>query len=283
MAEPSDTPFLTKLPIELRYQIYELVFLNNKVNVFSGGEKLKLQHYLCPARGERYHSIPWIVGNQEPRGCKHRNDYTTTSSLSILRTCPQIYTEAVFLLWSQTTVHIQLFDDPLNFITPLLLRSVIGEKSFQAIRSLEVSFLHSAVVRMQVLDVNWFMRWIAMWKVIKRMAGLVHLQVWIGMEQLIGGIRVTEEQEDLLFTPLLELHHVPDYNVEVTWPANEGSEALIDGAPFQLTRNPDARSKSEVFAFQISNGMPMCDALARAMEPIETARGWAVFFGTEQG
>jgi hypothetical protein len=38
----------------------------------------------------------------------------------------------------------------------------------------------------------------------------------------------------------MELNFMRAFNVEVTWPANEASQALLLDAPFQLVRNDDA-------------------------------------------
>lgn len=59
------------------------------------------------------------------------------------------------------------------------------------------------------------------------------------MDQESGQDYVTAEQEVRLFAPLMELHWLRGFKVEVTWPPTEGSEAMLRGAPFDLDRNND--------------------------------------------
>lgn len=59
------------------------------------------------------------------------------------------------------------------------------------------------------------------------------------MDQELGEDYMTAEQEAMLFAPLMGLDWLRDFKVEVTWPANEGSESFLRGAPFDLARNND--------------------------------------------
>lgn len=60
---------------------------------------------------------------------------------------------------------------------------------------------------------------------------LQDLQIWVKLDQ-----DVTAHQEAQLFKPLMELE-ISTFKLEVTWPAREGSETLLLGAPFSLVRN----------------------------------------------
>jgi hypothetical protein len=118
-------------------------------------------------------------------------------------------------------------------------RSALPPRSFHAIRSLEISFLHACLDRrIQILDEEWFDQWTNLWNVVKCMKGLLHVQAWVKMDQESGNM-MTADQEARLFAPLMELGWIQDFRVEGTWPANEGSERLLLGAPFQITRNDD--------------------------------------------
>lgn len=77
-----------------------------------------------------------------------------------------------------------------------------------------------------------------MWDVVKLMKGLLHIQAWVKVDQESGSA-MTADQDARLFAPLMDLDRVEDFQVEVTWPANEGSEALLLDAPFCLARNDD--------------------------------------------
>ncbi|KAJ5176375.1 uncharacterized protein N7482_002252 [Penicillium canariense] len=117
------------------------------------------------------------------------------------------------------------------------IRSVLASRSFFAIRSLEISFLHACLdQRIQILDDEWFDQWTALWNVIKGAKGLLNIQAWVKMDQESGNT-MTAEQEARLFAPLVELDRLRQFKVEVTWPANEASEALLLDAPFHLVRD----------------------------------------------
>jgi hypothetical protein len=42
--------------------------------------------------------------------------------------------------------------------------------------------------------------------------------------------------EEILLRPLMELDWIPDFQVEVSWPADDNSERTLQNAPFRLTR-----------------------------------------------
>lgn len=64
----------------------------------------------------------------------------------------------------------------------------------------------------------------------------MNIQAWVKMDQESGNV-MTAEQEARLFAPLIELDRIRHFTVEVTWPANEASEALLLDAPFHLVRD----------------------------------------------
>lgn len=76
------------------------------------------------------------------------------------------------------------------------------------------------------------------WDVVKLMKGLLHIQAWVKVDQESGNT-MTTDQEARLFAPLMNLDWVREFKVEATWPANEGSEALLLDAPFYFARNDD--------------------------------------------
>lgn len=77
-----------------------------------------------------------------------------------------------------------------------------------------------------------------MWDMIKLTKGLLNIQAWVKMDQ-VSSTTLTADQEARLFAPLKELNCMRAFNVEVTWPANEASEALLLDAPFHLVRNDE--------------------------------------------
>lgn len=133
------------------------------------------------------------------------------------------------------------------------LQSTIIPANLHAIRSLEVSVLHPVLgTSIQTLDDQWFSWWRNTWDVIKTMRGLVYLQAWIKMHQESGEDYVTAEQEAKLLAPLMELHWLRGFKVEVTWPPTEDSDDLLRGAPFALDRNNDPIPGKPVVADYVS-------------------------------
>ncbi|KAL2840304.1 hypothetical protein BJY01DRAFT_250084 [Aspergillus pseudoustus] len=94
------------------------------------------------------------------------------------------------------------------------------------------------------LDQGWFGAWDGLWTDIRAMKGLVDVCVWIRMEQererehgqdgtALGsrtGNVMSVAQEARLFEPLMRVTSLRNFNVEVTWPANEASVSLVGGA-----------------------------------------------------
>ncbi|KAL4802225.1 hypothetical protein BDV18DRAFT_154302 [Aspergillus unguis] len=235
----SRTISLLTLPLELRQGIYKLI-LGDKIIIFVHDEDaaLKLSHCVCPTPGKNCH---WLLADDKTMWCNSHTNWNdredaTRRRLPLLLTCRQIYFEAVDILWSHNAVHLALMDNE-DFDILANLQAVVSPRIFQTIRMLEISFLHPRMSRLhQELDEDWFRGWAGFWTLVKSMKGLVHVRAWIKMIQ--RGLRniVTAEQEIRLFAPLMDMQ-IPDFSVEVTWPANEGSERLLSEAPFCLTRN----------------------------------------------
>ncbi|KAL4913972.1 hypothetical protein BDW62DRAFT_191382 [Aspergillus aurantiobrunneus] len=234
--------FLAKLPIEIRYHIYELVF-GDKIIAFTPGAGSEIRHCLCPTKGEKFHWFSWQLDDCTSWCyCITHDRETISSRIPLLLTCRQIYSEAITLLWSHNPIHIQMMGGPLHFRILSDIQAALAPRDFHAIRSLEISLIHPNISRWaQVLDEEWFSGWNGVWGVIKAIKGLVQIQAWLKIDQAgdPGGNFMTAEQEGIFFAPLMELHHIRDFNVEVTWPENEGSERLLRHAPFRLTRNAD--------------------------------------------
>lgn len=83
-----------------------------------------------------------------------------------------------------------------------------------------------------------FDQWTSLWNVVTCLKGLLHVQAWVKMDQESGNM-MTADQEARLFAPPMELGWIQDFKIEGTWPANEGFESLLQGAPFQITRDDD--------------------------------------------
>ncbi|KAL3462152.1 hypothetical protein BJX64DRAFT_148839 [Aspergillus heterothallicus] len=278
-ATQSQSAFLANLPLEVRYQIYELVFGEKTIILRNGGGD-KVYYCLCPVRGRKYHNM-WLesgakdVDKSYRMKCGHAAENTLTSTrptLPLLLTCRQVYTESTPILWSRGPIFLDIRGCPGMRLLPLL-KSRISPGAFAAIRSLEISFLHCGMGRpaaptasdsqryrreyehlyarffadeLQTLDDGWFAAWRGLWNDIGCMKGLVNVRVWIRMEQRDGGNVMSAAQEARLFEPLMGIDWLREFGVEVTWPANEGSEVLLRGAPFEVVRS-DVEPEDKVY------------------------------------
>ncbi|RDW76443.1 uncharacterized protein DSM5745_06435 [Aspergillus mulundensis] len=281
MTTQPESAFLAKLPLEIRCQIYELVFGDKIIAILPRDRyATKIYHYLCHAKGHAFHWFVWISGdgNESPGVyCRaHENNPVSNQLLPLLLTCHQTYSEAVDVLWSTNPIHIQP-SNAAGLAVLSALQATIPARSFHSIRCLEISFLHGAVTRVpQILDEDWFCKWESMWDVIKTMKGLVRINAWLKMDQrdkergldglnprekllrqldqIANGNRMTADQEARLFAPLMDLTWLREFTVEVTWAANEGSENFLSRAPFQLTRNNDPIPGKPGMGIEIING-----------------------------
>lgn len=83
-----------------------------------------------------------------------------------------------------------------------------------------------------------------MWEVIGTMKGLRKLRVrfqynftqyWGRVAPELLPEMVVKKEKDTL-KPLMDFNWIPDFEVEVSWLADEDSESTLKGAPFKLTR-----------------------------------------------
>lgn len=155
------------------------------------------------------------------------------------------YSEAINILYSGNTL--QLDDGALPaFELPSELRRVFVPERFNAIRSLDVriTFWHSGDLDLYNTELesqppgryggpitdN-------VWDVITAMKGLRRLLVrFVGIK--FGWSPQSRfpwfTSEEAALQPLMKIDWIPEFRVEVPWPANPDSEKVYQHAPFQL-------------------------------------------------
>ncbi|OOQ87362.1 hypothetical protein PEBR_17174 [Penicillium brasilianum] len=238
---------LLTIPLEIRNQIYDLI-LGGQVILFISTQGTQLRHCLCPAKDQKFHFIQYIDGDSSWSHCgSHRKAPATYKRLPLLLTCRQIYSEAANILWARNTVHLHAGTYP-RFQILSHLKATLPSYAFNGIRSLEVSCLYGIHHGEQSLNKDWFDHWDGMWSVVKIMEGLLDLQVWVKLDR-----DVNIELEARLLQPLMKLR-VRNFILEVTWPASEGSETLLMGAPFSLVRNNSPIPRKPELGMEIVNG-----------------------------
>ncbi|KAL4963150.1 uncharacterized protein BDV14DRAFT_202190 [Aspergillus stella-maris] len=207
------SPFLTKLPPEIRCQIYELFFADvaNTVTIFTlspgtncSNPNLRfpgdnLQHRICTAKGLKRHTacFPRLHPHRtHQRPCDCQSNIDTTSlvfehrdqRVSLLLTCRVIYTGSLTTLWSLTIPHLSITTAKQCRILSNI-QWALSHSAFHAIRSLEVSFSYilnmHRICRRQVNERlegdPWLEHWGALWSVIGTMEGLRRVKVWIAL------------------------------------------------------------------------------------------------------
>jgi hypothetical protein len=80
-----------------------------------------------------------------------------------------------------------------------------------------------------------FDQWTSLWNVVTCRKGLLHVQVWVKMDQGSGNMMTADQRGRTICA--MERGWIQDFKIEGTWPANEGFESLLHGAPFQITRD----------------------------------------------
>lgn len=159
------------------------------------------------------------------------------------------YSEAINILYSGNTL--QLDDGVLPaFELPSELRRVFLPQRFNAIRSLDVRIrfwhfrdleLYNKKSELQNPDDYRGPITENVWDVITTMKGLRRLLVRFGgVEFGFGGPASRPGRftwfttEESALQPLMKIDWIPDFRVEVSWPANHDSEKVFQHAPFQI-------------------------------------------------
>lgn len=163
------------------------------------------------------------------------------------------YSEAIDILYSGNTIRL-LDSDHSAYELPLLLQHLFLPERFRAIRSLEIpitlttmqNYLYYHRKELALASGDWTGSLPqSTWDVITTMKGLRKLRVqFLCKFQAFVDAEDTEEglpspTEEKLLRPLLKLGWIPDFGVEVSWPADQDSKRVLLDAPFKLTRRCD--------------------------------------------
>lgn len=90
MIDQHESALLAKLPLEIRYRIYELVF-GDKIIIFKADPQSGLQHCLCIARGKKWHLMNMLNMPAPWCKCDAHGKQERTPRLPLLLTCRQMY------------------------------------------------------------------------------------------------------------------------------------------------------------------------------------------------
>ena len=207
--------FLAKLPLEIREEIYKYVVGGNLVHIVRKGDKLA--HVRCAF------DRPWDLF-RECRRAAARTCYddvptlafTANGNVALLRTCRQIYTEAVNIMYKHNS-----FDFDHQDLFLFFSRSILPQRLAQ-IRRLELN--------LDIINIKKSFPWIEpapnswslMWSVIgKHMPGLRHLSVQLGGEY---GRPYPDMDNDWWLQSLLQVRNLKTFHFAYRAPSSNWTE-----------------------------------------------------------
>lgn len=172
----SQSSFLTHLPLEIRQEIYSYVVAGDLKHVVRKGNKLA--HVRCILSWEPDFSRacrPAAVGTCHAKASRLAS--TSNGNVALLRTCRQVYAEAVELMYSGNAFDFDHQDLFLHFSASVL------PQRLAVIRRLHLDVEIPAILLNLTLDGPSPRAWGYMWMVVGRyMPGLKHLNM-----RIIGG------------------------------------------------------------------------------------------------
>ncbi|KAI4101774.1 MAG: hypothetical protein LQ345_007399 [Seirophora villosa] len=222
----AQSAFLTRLPLEVRQEIYAYVIGGSLAHIVRKGRKLA--HVRCKhSQGEDL--LRWC--RTAAIGTCHDNASmlasTSNGNIALLRSCSQIYNEAIGLLYASNT-----FDFDHQDLFLFFSRSILPPR-LAAIRRLHLNLdLRMCIKRSFIWADAAPHGWSLMWDVIGRdMPGLKHLilrlSVWT------NGLRM----EDRWVESMLQLRNLKTFEMSLDVPTSpwfELGEESIDAAKVTL-------------------------------------------------
>ncbi|KAL8812550.1 MAG: hypothetical protein Q9200_000950 [Gallowayella weberi] len=227
--------FLTRLPLEIRQEIYNYIVGGNLVHVVRKGQHLA--HVRCkPGREFDYQRDCRPYASYTCHSAASSMGFTANGNTALLRTCRQVYAEAVRIMYSHNT-----FDFDHQDLFLLFSRSLLPQR-LRAIRILHLYCKEKGL--------RWpFLRtgagpsaWCLTWQVIKdEMPGLQHLRV-----KIIGEQGSSYPSEDLAWwvRPMLQVRGLKSFHLEFRAASNNWVE-FGDGV-FEMSRLLEERIRSVV-------------------------------------
>ncbi|KAH7317921.1 hypothetical protein BKA65DRAFT_557333 [Rhexocercosporidium sp. MPI-PUGE-AT-0058] len=242
--EQVQSPFLAKLPIEIREMIYE--------EILGGGDRRlvhilrkdrRLGHWRCRLQdGEE-------VCDQQDRRCVEgwlsykskvwhldRNgllDLVTDGGLlPLLMTCRAIYSEAVPILYSKNVFHFYDPGDIRHFARTILPHRLNAVQSIMIDweRMFSIFNRNNGIPKQ---DDEELMAWRETWEVIARMSGLMDVKVVLKPHRF----HVTRARRRRMCKELMGIHGLRTFEVVIPWD-DETDWSFAASAPFRVVRGP---------------------------------------------
>ncbi|KAL8802980.1 MAG: hypothetical protein Q9182_003468 [Xanthomendoza sp. 2 TL-2023] len=231
----SDSLFLTRLPLEIRQEIYNYIVGGNLIHVVRKGQHLA--HVRCKPGWEvdfqrdcRPHASSTCHSAASSMG------FTANGNIALLRTCRQIYSEAVRIMYARNT-----FDFDHQDLFLLFSRSLLPQ------RLMAIRIIH---LYCEERGLRWpFLKggagpsaWCLAWQVIRdEMPGLRHLRV-----KIVGEQGSSYPSEDLAWwvRPMLQVRGLKSFHLEFRAASNNWVE--FGEGVFEMSRLLEERIRSVV-------------------------------------
>lgn len=122
--EQSQCGFLSKLPLDVRMLIYDLVLGGSTIHVSAGDNHSRIYHFICrvPDRitQSQIHGQCLQLTNQRPSSAPRENYPEATGLLPLLVTCRQIYSEAISTLYSSNRFEFTQIHTAFRFLARMI-------------------------------------------------------------------------------------------------------------------------------------------------------------------
>ncbi len=253
--EPSPTtytqlqsPFFN-LPLEIRRLIYRHTLTSGVTHIVRLGPRLG--HVRCR---DLHLERPWfhrcwgitVKGSDLYHGphddfLNDDDDVETQDLLPLLMACRRIYTEAIQVLYGDTTFSMRHLADVDLFAATIL------PQRLNTVRSVELGWSfyfpyppYTRKLHYTRFDVTNIDAWERVWSILANMEGLRKLRV-----DLVGRWiePLTAEEETRMLGPAMKVQRPRVWNIRVDWQC-PGLDWEAEGAPFRVTR--DARTVTDV-------------------------------------
>ncbi|PLB53806.1 hypothetical protein P170DRAFT_420614 [Aspergillus steynii IBT 23096] len=256
-ANQSQSPFLSRLPLEIRRIIYQAVIdrkyqkhLNPRTTHFIRHDESSRIRCPCPPRPWNSPGLPMDEENPQGHTSRLIESYIgrrrkPPRKCDLLVACRQVYCEAVDILTSNVTFSIiaQERDDLLILHD---MQDTMPWSQYHAIRSIELSY-HIANNKKDFDDFQsplWYTRWAEFCACLEHMTGLRDLHMWINNEYSYNRRReLTPDQERQILEPLTKIRDLRNFKVEISWLATVAAADVLINAPFTLIRRPGFKQR----------------------------------------
>ena len=245
-------PLFYSLPLEIRRLIYRHTFVSGAAHIVRIGTRLG--HVRCH---ERHHVWPrtphrcWGPGAAASDPCHGPRGQLTEEDrrglLPLVMACRRIYTEAIPVLYEETTFSI------LDLESMISLADTILPQRLHAIRTVELGWyfcipypLYTRRFQRAAPPPYDVATWERFWAILADMTGLRNLRV-----DLVGSWiePLTADEEERLLGPATDVKRPQVWDLRVDW-EDAGVDWEAQGAPFKLVR--DGRIGKESDAFETS-------------------------------